>query len=152
MMMIPDKRFCFDHFIPESSIADVLDARGRSVHSLRSVIEHLTMTTHNDALSYWRGDAGPAPDPMVRLPEALEKFAEAGGNYLDVHAWQFTPRSFASLISILQRLGISTLRPDKVYATPLGRHEFAAVLRKLPYYRFGFRHHPCMECTWAQMG
>lgn len=128
MLMVPDKRFCFDHFLPETSVADVLDARGRSVHSLKSVIEHLTMTGHNDALAYWRGQPGPPPDPMAKLEKALSTFEDARGGYIDVHAWQFTPRTFEALIFALNRLGLISLRPHRIYSTPYGRHEFAVVL------------------------
>lgn len=130
MVIIPDKRYCFDHFLPESSIADILEARSRKSHTLKSVIEHLAMTGHNETLAYWEGRAGPAPDPMARLEEALNKFEDAKGAYIDVHAWQFTPRSFEAIVSMLSRLGLTSLRPHRVYATPYGRHEFTAVLSR----------------------
>jgi hypothetical protein len=55
-IVVPDKRFCFDHFLPESSIADVIDAyyAARSTHSLSSVVEHRALTTHNEPLRHWQ--------------------------------------------------------------------------------------------------
>ena len=42
--IIPDKRFCYDHFLPASSIADVVGAHleKRLVHSAKSIVEHHT--------------------------------------------------------------------------------------------------------------
>lgn len=41
-LLVPDKRFCFDALLAESTIADVLDAHHaqRKVHALKSVVEH----------------------------------------------------------------------------------------------------------------
>jgi len=49
-LLIPDHRYCFDALLRPSTIAEVLDAlrNRRSAHSLKSVIEHRAMTTHND--------------------------------------------------------------------------------------------------------
>jgi SAM-dependent methyltransferase len=50
-LIVPDKRFCFDHYIAESTIADVLGAHieQRRLHYAKSVLEHWLLTTHNDA-------------------------------------------------------------------------------------------------------
>jgi SAM-dependent methyltransferase len=50
-LLVPDKRYCFDHFIPTSNLAEVIVAHyeRRKVHTLRSVIEHRALTTHNDS-------------------------------------------------------------------------------------------------------
>lgn len=34
------------------------------------------------------------------------------------------------LMAMLCRLGEAAIRPENVHVTPIGRHEFAAVLRK----------------------
>lgn len=49
--LIPDCRYCFDHYLSESNIAEVLEAHfeGRKTHTLASVIEHRALTTHNDS-------------------------------------------------------------------------------------------------------
>jgi len=134
-LLIPDKRYCFDHFIAESTIADVIDAHieHRRIHTLRSVIEHRALTTHNDPARHWRGDHN---DPdysstiVERARRALAEFTAAGGNYVDVHAWQFTPESFREITALLCELGYSSMRPQRVYETQYGRNEFTAILQK----------------------
>lgn len=134
-LMVPDKRFCFDHFIPETTVADILCAHEekRTVHSLASVVEHHSLTTHNDAGRHWKGDHAD-PDYQERIVPraraAVDKYRNSNGRYLDVHAWQFTPSTFRSIISILTELGLSPLRALRVYETPKNRFEFTAILQK----------------------
>jgi SAM-dependent methyltransferase len=134
LLVIPDKRYCFDHFIPESTIDAVLAAAAeqRTRHTVQSVIEHRAHTTHNDAARHWAGDHGApvmASNPG-RVAEAVAEYEAAQGAYVDVHAWQFTPQSFDSVISQLHSRKMSTLKVAQVHATPPGQFEFCAVLVK----------------------
>lgn len=134
LLIIPDKRYCFDHFIAESTLADVVQAHfeKRTVHSLASVIEHNLLTTHNDAVRHWAGDHQ-GPD-LLGEPGAVERviqnFKDADGAYIDVHAWQFTPRSFLKLINQLHKAQLVSLVTDHVFGTPRNTPEFCAVLQK----------------------
>jgi hypothetical protein len=134
-LLIPDKRYCFDHFIDESDLAEVLQAHveRRRVHALWSVIEHRALTTHNDPSRHWRGDhSEPNFGATVaeRTQAAFDEFAAARGSYLDVHAWQFTPASFRHITAALCKLSYSSMQPVRVYDTPYGRNEFTAILQK----------------------
>lgn len=135
-LIIPDKRYCFDHYIAESTIAGVLQAHRdrRGTHSLASVIEHVALTTHNDSARHWAGDHGPSvpPDRAERLRNAVSAFDTSGGGYIDVHAWYFTPDSFAGIIEALGALNLSGLEVAGVYDSAWGRNEFCAVLRLTP--------------------
>ncbi|WP_271896338.1 methyltransferase domain-containing protein [Candidatus Phyllobacterium onerii] len=132
-LIIPDKRYCFDHFIPETTVEKVNAARGRKVHTLLSLIEHRAFTTHNDAARHWAGDHS---DPghwgsiHQRTATALREYEEAAGNYIDVHAWQFTPDSFSKVMTDLFEARQIPLRLEDAYPTPQGRLEFCAVLTR----------------------
>ena len=132
-LIVPDKRYCFDHFIAESTIADVLQAHReqRRTHSLASVIEHVALTTHNDSGRHWQGDHGPAiaPDRAVRLRNAIADHDAGAGAYIDVHAWYFTPDSFRDIVETLGALGLTGFEVAGVYDTARDRNEFCAVLR-----------------------
>ncbi|CAA9495767.1 MAG: hypothetical protein AVDCRST_MAG91-798 [uncultured Sphingomonadaceae bacterium] len=133
-LAVPDKRFCFDHFNPETSLEDVLAAYrvGRHVHSAASVREARLNTTHNDPLRHWlklHGKPGFFSVPANVVHEDMAK-ADAG-EYLDVHAWKFTPHGFASIVRNLVDMGIINLEFSEVYDTGFGELEFFAVLRKL---------------------
>ena len=133
-LVVPDKRFCFDHFLAESTIADILDAfeEERSVHRLGSVVEHVALVTHNDPARHWRGDHGHVDDGerRRRAVEAIGAYRRSAGAYLDVHAWQFTPASFRAAMQTLAELGLSAFEVEAVYDTPRDRAEFCAVLRR----------------------
>jgi SAM-dependent methyltransferase len=134
LLIIPDKRYCFDHFLAESTLADVDQAHfeQRTVHSLASVIEHNLLTTHNDAVRHWAGDhSGPdLLDEPGALERVMQEFRDAEGAYIDVHAWQFTPRSFLKLLGQLSTAGLAGLEPLHVFGTPANSLEFCAILRK----------------------
>lgn len=131
-MIIPDKNYCFDHYFDTSSIADILDARisGRNVHSLKSLVEHSCLITHNDALRHWLGDHGVKNASLTKMSvqNAISKFDVADGQYIDVHAWQFTPQSFLELMQLLYELGLSRFSTVMVNSTPFPRQEFTVRL------------------------
>jgi SAM-dependent methyltransferase len=133
-LAIPDKRFCFDHFIAPSTIADVLDAHSRKlrVHSIASIVEHRALTTHNDARRHWNNDHG-EPAHKASLAPIQEALAVCLGNpegYIDTHAWQFTPGSFEEIVATLFALRMSPLQVARVYDTVRDSCEFYAVLEK----------------------
>lgn len=131
-VIVPDKRYCFDHFLAESTVAGVLQAHaeGRTRHTLASVVEHRALTTHNDAGRHWRGDHGnPGRNRPARLRAALAEHGRAEGGYVDVHAWQFTPPAFRSIVTDLHALGLTRLFPTGVYHPAYGRSEFCAILQ-----------------------
>jgi hypothetical protein len=134
-LVIPDSRFCFDHFLPPTSIADVLGAHARraTLHDPKDVINTIAMRAHNDAPRHWAGDHGrPAwTEDVNLLTEAYTFCVEHPDEYLDTHAWQFTPRTFRKITATLHELGLSPLRPARVYETVRDSIEFYAILEKV---------------------
>ena len=134
-LIVPDKRYCFDHFIAESTVAGMIDAYSeeRRIHRLASVIEHRALTTHNDPARHWNGDhtdTGYIDSIPQRTRAAMAEYAAAGGAYVDVHAWQFTPASFRHTMTTLSRLGLSPFDVTAVHGTPRPRNEFTAILAR----------------------
>lgn len=134
-LLIPDKRFCFDHFHPETSLADVLGAHieGRRRHTSANLLRAKILATHNDAAEHWRGAHG-APigiaEGDVRIREAMDQTIAAAHAYTDAHAWYFTPDAFKNIVATLRQLSLHELDVERVYNTPRGRLEFCAVLTK----------------------
>ena len=132
-LLIPDKRYCFDHFIAPSTIAQVIDAyvhQYRS-HRLESVIEHRALTTHNDTRRHWQADhadPGFVLGDASRIKAAIDEYQAANGSYVDVHAWQFTPESFREIAARIFELDYTKLYPARVYGTAAGSNEFSAIL------------------------
>jgi hypothetical protein len=134
VMLVPDKRYCFDHFLPETTVADVVEAHQerRTVHAIRNVIEHVALTCHNDSLLHWKGDHGVRPDGTDgRISLATDRLSQADGAYIDVHAWKLTPAILREILMVLTtHLGLLNLEAARIYDTPWGRNEFAVVLRR----------------------
>jgi SAM-dependent methyltransferase len=131
-LIIPDCRFCFDHFISLTTIADILEAHfeNRQRHKLGKIIEHRVLTCHNDAARHWANDSGEQKVSAQAIHAAIQEWENARGGYVDVHAWQFTPPSFRKIISLLNELGLVGLKAARVYDTPYATGEFFAVLHK----------------------
>lgn len=128
--IIPDKRYCFDHFIPESSIADILDSyfNKQKFHKIKSVIEHRTLTCHNNSIQHWNGEHG--SQSIGNVKNAIDEYLNNKDSYIDVHAWQFTPDSFKNIIENLYNLNYIDFKIKNIYNTIYGSCEFLVILEK----------------------
>ena len=136
LLVIPDKRYCFDHFIPETTIAQVIEAHvyRRRQHSLATLLTDRLMHTHNNSAEHWAGQHGRDPRFPVEERQALVRRVMTdclgASDYVDAHAWQFTPDSFRSVSSELRSLDMTCLDSLRVYQTSFNSFEFYAVLGK----------------------
>lgn len=136
VIILPDKRYCFDHFIKESTIADIISqyTNKSNLHSIKSVIEHRALTCHNNSASHWNNDHGNQTyfSNENSIINAIEEYKNSISNnqYLDVHSLQFTPDSFKNIINLLNRLNYIDLVIDKVYNTLRNSNEFYVILKK----------------------
>jgi len=128
-LLVPDKRYCFDHHLAVSTIAEIVEAYygNRTVHTLRSVVEHRALTTHNDSVSHWQGNENRPPIDHNLVARAIEEWNATQG-YIDVHGWYFTPDSFEQNIALLNRLGLIGMGIERMYPTRYGAGEFWAIL------------------------
>jgi SAM-dependent methyltransferase len=132
-LLVPDKRYCFDHFMPASTAAEVIEAHQQRarVHALRNVIRHRAFTCHNDGTRHWVGDHGTyLENHAARLKGALAEYEAHRGGYIDVHAWFFTPDSMQELLTTLGALGLTSLAIERLYPTRKDSIEFWMVLRR----------------------
>jgi hypothetical protein len=136
IVILPDKRFCFDHFIKETTIADVIYTHNNNTnnnnHTLKSVIEHRVLTCHNNPIRHWNEDHGVLDVTSDKILSAIEEYNTAlkNNNYIDVHSLQFTPTSFSNIISLLYDLKYTDLKIKRLYPTIRNGIEFFAVLEK----------------------
>lgn len=134
-LIAPDKRFCFDHYLPLSTLGGVIEAHleDRRIHSLANLIDARTLVTHNQKLRHWTADHGDYPTAghvQYTARHAIDEYRAADGAYIDIHAWRFTPGRFCEIITALHQLDFTDLGPELVCATRPGQLEFTAVLRK----------------------
>ncbi|MBS0430492.1 MAG: hypothetical protein JSR41_24665 [Proteobacteria bacterium] len=129
----PDKRYCFDHYVPESGISDILAAyhARRRFHHPRSFIAQRLHGTHNDANRHWASDHGQQRyETYGNVKAEILEHLPGEDRYHDVHAWQFTPASFFAIMTFLYEAGLTDLAVERVYHTRFRTQEFTAVLRK----------------------
>jgi len=132
ILIIPDKRYCLDHYIAPSTVADVIQAghERRITHTLGSIVTESSLLTHNDTERHWAGDHGTPhvfEDPGV-ITNAINRYHEACGGYIDTHAWRFTPRSFRDIVTQLLAVNLITLSPYRVLGTCRNTNSFIAIL------------------------
>jgi hypothetical protein len=138
VVILPDKRYCFDHFIRETTIADILyihnlDDNLKRNHSLKSVIEHRALTCHNNSIRHWNNDHGTLEIKVDKITEAINEYNTGLKNnkYIDVHSLQFTPTSFSTIISLLYELKYIDFKVKKIYPTVKNSVEFFVILEKV---------------------
>jgi SAM-dependent methyltransferase len=132
-IVLPDKRYCFDALIPETSLTGIVEAFDKHLTkpSIWKVIEHRALTTHNDPVEHWNGNHGdPDTNLKSRWDAAKKEFEDSDGAYIDVHCWQFTPQSFVNIINGLLKLGYIDFEVEEIFDTPTNDLEFCAILKK----------------------
>ena len=135
-LICPDTRYCHDHFIPISTVGDVIEAHyeSRKVHRLGALIDSRALRTHNRKEDHWAGKSGtlPARDERRKaVAEAIAEWRASNGAYINTHAWQFTPDTFLSIIETLNDLDLVPLKPLEVHETRRLSHEFTAILGRV---------------------
>jgi predicted SAM-dependent methyltransferase len=132
-LIIPDKRFVFDHFRPITGLARVIDAHlaGQKIHSEGAVAEYfMNVVGKNHGLAWDAATPGEygfihdAEQAKQGMADVRERHA-----YLDIHNWCFVPSSFRLIMADLHTLGYTQLREVQFHATEgaefyitLGRH------------------------------
>lgn len=125
LFTMPDRRRCFDRFLPPSSLVDVLTAylERRKRPPLQSLVEHKCFTT-----PHWRDGQNPLknlrPDLRQLIDAALEEYQQYP--YVDVHCWRFTSECFRRLLRNL--VALSYLPASSRWHTYNFGNEFAVVL------------------------
>lgn len=133
-LIVPDKRYCFDHYMAESTIAEVIGFfhEKKYKHSLKSVIEHRALTTHNFAEKHWMGNHGSVENVASIISMAIKEFDEAKDGSLDVHGWYFTPDSFLNIVNLLKKLKYINFSVKELVPTQYENFEFYVVLELNP--------------------
>ena len=135
-LVIPDKRFTFDHNRRVSETADLIDAHVRraTVASYAQLYDFHTRALPVDTAALWNGDGDYVG--QVRSDD-LRREAYAGcvalrdeGRYVDVHCHTFTPDSFITTMEDLVHLGLLDLAIEELVPTQPLSFEFYVRLQK----------------------
>ena len=130
-LVIPDKRYCFDHFRNTSSIGDITARHYNKeigYHPLNVVVDSV-LEAHNDSMRHWNRDNGNVNIPPELILEKIEEWRITQGKNPSLHAWVFTDNSFEEIFSLLHRARLTRMRPIRVYNTPQNSNSFCVVMR-----------------------
>lgn len=137
LLVVPDKRCCFDFYRQQTSVGQMLlaaDSRD-ATPSVRAVYDHFRDAASVSAADTWNG-IPPQPLTAARLHTMDLAWAQVnsarGGHYVDCHVWTFTPHTFVEQISDLGLLSVTDFRIEALLPTPPNSLEFYAVLRRIP--------------------
>lgn len=113
VLVVPDKRKCFDAFQTLSTTGDFLDAYTRKAtrHAAGRAFDFIANTTSLDHHGIWERDWQGEFKIVNPVDQAVEIFnrASTADEYIDIHAWRFTPSSFRLIMHDLRRIGMIAL-------------------------------------------
>lgn len=101
-LVVPDKRYCFDHYRPITGISRIIDShfQENKIHTPGSVVEYfLNVVSKGGNIAWNSSDPG-----QHRFIHTLENAIHGMKSVLndrinfDVHAWCFVPHSFRLMI------------------------------------------------------
>lgn len=127
--IVPDKRYTYDHFIPETSLATLLaryQNNDNGTH-LEHTLAAMGTSAHYDARRHWAGRHG-HPDNSIqeRVNAVLAGEREIAPRHINTS--YFTPTSFSEIMNSLQNLELTGLKTERLYPPVYGNNEFYVVL------------------------
>ncbi len=143
VMAIPDKRACFDHWRPLSTVGQMIEAYAgeREAPSIGQQVDHslgrafvkagdgiATVFSIDTPESEIGSDESNFPDFAERFRRAAAGSSETPDAYISAHCWTFTPESFALLLRDLDALNLIRLFPLEI--SPAVGAEFFVHLSK----------------------
>jgi predicted SAM-dependent methyltransferase len=119
-LVIPDKRYCFDYFVPITTTGNLLDAfcERRIRPTSGQIFDHYANASIKSDNVAWGIENKGEPDRIIHDFEAakqLYRHSQNSNEYIDVHCWRFTPSSFKMILDDLNRLELTnfTINRDR---------------------------------------
>jgi hypothetical protein len=112
-LIVPDMRYCFDHFNRLSTTGDFLDSfdQKRTRPSAGQVFDFAASASRRGGATAWAKGTEGDFDLIHSTDQACDQWRQArtASHYIDVHCWRFTPDSFRLILADLHRLGLTEL-------------------------------------------
>ena len=131
-LVIPDKRFCFDHYRPITGLGRIIDAylQKNTLHSAGTVAEYFLNVVSRAGRIAWEPYARGEYSTVHTLEDARNGFDRVieKKEYIDVHSWCFTPHSFRLIVHDLYCLGLIPVR-EVAFSAPAGTEFYITLSR-----------------------
>jgi SAM-dependent methyltransferase len=135
VLAVPDRRFCFDACRPETTVGEMLLAhhQGDTRPSVRAIFDHYMGAVSVSASDAWRGTARDLkPIHGLEYTRSQLRRSLEDGEYVDCHAWLFTPASFVEQMRMLAEMDLHDLVIESMQVTAVDDMEFYVTMRRLP--------------------
>lgn len=120
-MVIPDKRTCFDHFRPHTTLGDWLEAyfQERAKPTLKQVFDGCQLNgLHNGSgvfdLTVTSADITPTNNIFLGYNFWMDQVRTGNKDYNDAHCWTLTPTLFELLILDLAQLNLVKMKVNHI--------------------------------------
>lgn len=114
VLAVPDKRYSFDVLRPVCTTGDVVQAHleGRTNHSLGKMFDEFAYNCLRSGLPAWeRSHTGELKFfRSMEEVQAIFSHVRESNEFIDIHAWQFTPSSFRLIMHDLYRSGFIRMK------------------------------------------
>ena len=133
ILLVPDRRFCFDYLRPVSTAGQMLRAflAGQKFHDAGALYDHFGGNAARNGAQVW-AEVGGGDIRFVGTPaEGYARAVHPVGDYVDCHAWVFTPSSFRLILHDLRALGLITLG-ETFFHTSIGCEFMVELTRGAP--------------------
>ncbi|WP_255346821.1 bifunctional 2-polyprenyl-6-hydroxyphenol methylase/3-demethylubiquinol 3-O-methyltransferase UbiG [Thioalkalivibrio sp. AKL10] len=121
VLVVPDKRYCFDRYRPISGLGEVLDrfVEGRTRHSIGTLVEWHLYYSEVEGQGAWDSANTGEPTLCNEPRSACEMFRSRldKDGYVDCHGWCFVPSSFRLLVKDLWDLDVIGLKELRWFPT-----------------------------------
>lgn len=113
-LVIPDKRYCFDHYRPITGLAKIIDSHHQknTIHTPGSIAEYYLNVVSKAGVIAWDPLHVGEYQCVHSLDDAIQGMASVINEktFIDVHAWCFVPHSFRLMMHDLYCLGLTPLK------------------------------------------
>jgi predicted SAM-dependent methyltransferase len=120
-LVVPDKRYCFDHFQPLSTTGALLDAYAekRTRPSSGQVFDSFVNAAQcNGSIAWSKHQQGEYRlSHNFSLAKGLWERGSTTNEYIDTHCWRFMPESFRMILSDLNQLGLIGIDVREIFPT-----------------------------------
>lgn len=131
-LVVPDKRYSFDHYRPISGISKIIDSHFQkaTIHTPGTVAEYFLNVVSKSGNISWNSNTTGEYNFVHSLVNAVQgmKSVVNENAYLDVHAWCFVPHSFRLIVHDLFCLGLIPFK--EIDFSPTDGCEFYITLGK----------------------
>lgn len=131
-LALPDRRYTFDFYRPETSAPNLLRASEDDLDKPTKwqILEAIYFHTKVNAQAVWAGEPVPPFSPRMSMKDARRVAEKRSESYVSTHCWVFTRESFENCIRDLRSAEVIDFEIEHIDGPVRNTNEFHVFLRK----------------------